>query len=53
MLVIGRKKDQSVYLIDTETRKVIKITVLRDGRNVGLGIDAPQSISIKREELLK
>ena len=47
MLVLERKKDQAI-VIDGN----IKITVVRDGSNVRLGVDAPREVSVVREELL-
>ena len=47
MLVLSRKQEQSL-LIDTE----IKITVLQiKGSQVRLGITAPNSIKVVREEI--
>ena len=49
MLVISRKPGESLILSDN-----IKITILSVGSDkVAIGIDAPRSINIIREELLE
>lgn len=49
MLVISRKAGQSLIISDN-----IKITLLSIGNEkVSIGIDAPRSVSIMREELLE
>lgn len=50
MLVLSRKKDQSVVLkIDGE---IVRVSVLAvDGGKVRLGIDAPESVTIHRDEV--
>lgn len=49
MLILSRKKDQAI-IIDGE----IKITILEiDQNRVQVGIKAPRSISIYREEVLR
>ena len=48
MLVLGRKKGQRI-VIGTGSGAVI-VTVA-DGRRVRLGIEAPQNVPIRREEL--
>ena len=48
MLVLSRKQHQSLGIGED-----IKITVLElKGNQVRIGIDAPQSISVHREEIL-
>ena len=48
MLVLSRKQHQSLVIGED-----IKITVLElKGNQVRIGIDAPQSISVHREEIL-
>jgi carbon storage regulator len=48
MLVLSRKRSQSLYIGDD-----IKITVVKiEGNQVRLGIEAPAGVSILREELL-
>lgn len=49
MLVISRKAGQSLIISDN-----IKITLLSIGNEkVSIGIDAPRSVSIMREELIE
>ena len=48
MLVLSRKQHQSLVIGEN-----IKITVLElKGNQVRIGIDAPQSITVHREEIL-
>ena len=48
MLVLSRKRSQSLYIGDD-----IKITVVKiEGNQVRLGIEAPAGVSILREELV-
>ena len=48
MLVLSRKQHQSLVIGES-----IKITVLElKGNQVRIGIDAPESISVHREEIL-
>ena len=48
MLVLSRKQHQSLVIGEN-----IKITVLElKGNQVRIGIDAPESISVHREEIL-
>ena len=50
MLVLGRKVNESTYLI-LPNGEEIKIMVTRvRGENVGLGFEAPDDVIIKREE---
>ena len=49
MLVLARKLDESIVIGDNITVKVISI----DKGVVKLGIDAPSSVSIMRNELLE
>ncbi|MHA1592377.1 MAG: carbon storage regulator CsrA [Candidatus Heimdallarchaeaceae archaeon] len=47
MLVLGRKKDESIIIGDD-----IKVTIVDvRGDKVRLGIDAPRSISVHRKEV--
>lgn len=48
MLVLSRKKEESIRIGDEITIKVISVK----GGGVRLGIDAPKDISIMRSELL-
>ncbi len=48
MLVLSRKKDESIII---DQRITITILEVRGGK-IRLGIDAPQEMSIQREELL-
>ncbi|GIK16824.1 MAG: hypothetical protein BroJett003_17880 [Planctomycetota bacterium] len=49
MLVLARSRDQSIIIGDD-----IKITVVEvRGNKVRLGIDAPQGISVHREEIYR
>ena len=47
MLVLTRKLGESIRIGDSITVKVVDM----DGRHVKLGIDAPRSISVNREEI--
>ncbi|WP_270180483.1 carbon storage regulator CsrA [Alkalihalobacillus sp. CinArs1] len=47
MLVLGRKKDQSIIINDEIELKVISI----EGDTVKLGVEAPKNISIHRKEV--
>ncbi|AZO94003.1 carbon storage regulator CsrA [Halocella sp. SP3-1] len=47
MLILTRKKDESIIIDDKIKIKVIDI----DGNRVQLGISAPESITIHREEV--
>lgn len=47
MLVLGRKKGESI-IIDGD----IKVTVVEiNGSQIKLGIEAPQEVSVNREEI--
>lgn len=47
MLVLSRKRDQSIIIADN-----IKVTVVDiRGDKVRLGIDAPQNVTVDREEV--
>ena len=46
MLVLSRKKDEAIRIGDD-----IVVTVIRDGTNVRLGIEAPKEISVLRDEV--
>ena len=49
MLVLSRKQHQTLVIGEN-----IKITVLElKGNQVRIGIDAPESITVHREEILK
>jgi carbon storage regulator len=47
MLILTRKISESIRIGDEITIKVIEL----DNRHVKLGIDAPRSISVNREEI--
>jgi carbon storage regulator len=47
MLVLTRKKEESIRIGDDITIKVVDI----DNRQVKLGIDAPKRVAINREEI--
>lgn len=47
MLILSRKKDESIIIDDEIKIKVIEI----DGNRIQLGISAPESITIHREEV--
>ena len=49
MLILSRKKDESIIIGDEIKIKVIDI----DGNRIQLGIEAPESITIHREEVYK
>lgn len=52
MLVLSRKKDERIII--TMGDQTIEVSVLKiDGGNVRLGIKAPQSVAIHREEVWK
>lgn len=48
MLTLTRRLGQTI-LIGND----IKVTVMRDGRNVRLAVTAPKSVGIFREEIVK
>ena len=47
MLVLTRKLGESIRIGDTITVKIVDL----DGRHVKLGIEAPRSIAVNREEI--
>lgn len=47
MLVLTRKLGESIRIGDTITVKIVDL----DGRHVKLGIEAPKSIAVNREEI--
>jgi carbon storage regulator len=47
MLILTRKPGESIRIGDTISIKIIEL----DNRHVKLGIDAPRSISVNREEI--
>ena len=49
MLVLTRKIGESIRIGDNITVKIVEL----DNRQVKLGIDAPRSISVNREEIYK
>lgn len=49
MLILSRRKDQKIIIGDNITIVVVEI---KDGK-VRLGIEAPENISIDREEIRK
>jgi carbon storage regulator len=52
MLVLSRKKDESVVIGGADGQPPIVVTVTRiSGDNVRLGIDAPREINVRRAEL--
>lgn len=50
MLVLTRKVGESVVLFDGDKR--IEVVVVKKGNQVKLGIKAPESVEIKRSELV-
>lgn len=49
MLILTRKKDERIIIKDN-----IKITVIEISENfIKLGIDAPESVTILREEIIE
>lgn len=50
MLILSRKAGESIYLKDA--RSNIRIAIVQASGNVRLGIDAPQSFVVVREECL-
>lgn len=52
MLVLNRKSNEEIYIETPEGRITIKVIDI-DGKFVKIGIDAPQSFPIYREELYK
>jgi carbon storage regulator CsrA len=51
MLCLSRRKGESIILEDEETGLKIKILVLQGGKQVRLGIDAPERVHVRREEI--
>ncbi len=51
MLIITRRRNQSIVLLDEGGEQIAEITLLRAG-NTSLGIDAIESIRVVRRELL-
>ncbi|MDP3901241.1 MAG: carbon storage regulator [bacterium] len=49
MLVLTRKKDQSIVIGDSIVVRVLSI----GNRRVKLGIEAPPSVSVMREEMIE
>ncbi|HLV29996.1 MAG TPA: carbon storage regulator CsrA [Chitinispirillaceae bacterium] len=47
MLVLTRKLGESIRIGDNITIKIVDL----DGRHVKLGIDAPRSVTVNREEI--
>ena len=47
MLVLTRKLGETIRIGDTITVKIVDL----DGRHVKLGIEAPKSIAVNREEI--
>lgn len=54
MLIIARKQEENTFIIspDEKSRITVKILEIRNGQ-VKLGIDAPKSFKIFREEVEK
>lgn len=48
MLVLSRKKNETILIGDTIVLRIVEIR----GGNVRIGIEAPQELSIMREELV-
>jgi len=48
MLVLSRKKDEQIHIGDD-----IVVTIIRTGRNVSVGIDAPRDVPITRPEAVE
>lgn len=49
MLILTRKSEQGIVIAGDVTVRVLSV----DGERVKLGIDAPRSISVLREELIQ
>lgn len=49
MLILSRKKDESIIIDDEIIIKIIEI----DNNRVQLGIEAPRTVTIHREEVYK
>ncbi|ACL70458.1 carbon storage regulator CsrA [Halothermothrix orenii] len=49
MLILTRKKDEAIIIDDKIKVKVVEI----DGNKIKLGIEAPDDVTIHREEVLK
>ena len=52
MLVLNRKGEEEIYIETPEGRITLKVIGI-DGKSVKLGIDAPKSFPIYREELYR
>lgn len=52
MLVVTRKNNEGVVVVNRQTGEVIKIRVLLLTEKIKVGIDAPEKFEIIREELL-
>jgi len=54
MLVMSRKANESLFLVDAKTNQVIaKLTVLRsERRGTRIGVEAEETVLILREELM-
>jgi carbon storage regulator len=54
MLVLTRKDGQSLVLTDETTGLSIRVTVVRiNGHTVKLGVEAPEQITVLRDELVE
>ena len=54
MLVLTRKDGQSLVLTDKQTGLSMTVTVIRiNGPTVKLGIEAPEQITVLRDELVE
>lgn len=54
MLVLSRRKKESIQVLDRNTGTTLRITVVEIGSGkVRIGIDAPEHVEIWRTELLE
>lgn len=53
VLILGRKKDQSIFLMDAESgKRIAEVKLIKTGGKTRFGIEAPKSVRIVRGELL-
>jgi len=51
MLVLARRRGESITLVDTQGREVTITVVAQLGAKVRIGVDAPEDVVIFRSEL--